>query len=179
MDFIEKDLGDIIWETQQTNEGRKLLSEKGLEISGKTFRHLYLGEYGTCNLLTLKFIDKYPIITIYELKQKLIDVNTLMQACVYLKGVKQWVDYHYNYDCDVDLILIGKEIQINGDLLYLYNELSFVKILTYEIDINGFKFKEASKGWHKTYEEKLFNIEKINIGFSELRKICLFTDTPF
>ena len=180
MDFIEKDLEDIIWETQQTEEGRKLLAQKGLVVKGKMFRQFYLGEYGTCDLITVEFIDKYPYITIYELKKGIIDVGSLMQACKYSTAVKSYIEYKYDCDCYIYIKLIGKSIQSNGDFVFLYNELmNNIDIITYSININGLMFNRESKVWKLTDEEKLFRT-KIDISFGELRKICSFTNgIPF
>lgn len=33
MDFLEKDLEDIIWDASKTNEGRSILRKRGLDIT--------------------------------------------------------------------------------------------------------------------------------------------------
>lgn len=53
MDFLEKDLEDIIWNASQTDIGREELKKRGLEIHGKMYRQVNLGDYGRCDLLTI------------------------------------------------------------------------------------------------------------------------------
>lgn len=70
MQFLEKDLENIIWETNN-----KKLQEKGLLIEGKKFRQLRIGNYGICDILTVQRENyylgfSYLNITIYELKKE-------------------------------------------------------------------------------------------------------------
>ena len=179
MDFIEKDLEEIIWETQKTDEGRKLLAERGLDIRGKMFRQFNLGEYGTCDLLTIEFYDKYPHISVYELKRDLIDVNAVMQVCRYVTAIRRYIKYKYDSGCDVTSYLIGKTIQTNNDFVFLCNELNNIEILLYSIDINGLKFvPSVSGGWQMVGENELKGISII-IPFCDLRKICHWDNNPF
>ena len=54
MDFLEKDLEDIIWDASKTNEGRSILSKRGLDIEGKMFRQVSLAEYGRIDLASVQ-----------------------------------------------------------------------------------------------------------------------------
>ena len=58
MDFLEKDLEDIIWNAQSTREGREKLKSRGLNIQGKVFRQPNLGEYGIPDLVSIVYKKK-------------------------------------------------------------------------------------------------------------------------
>lgn len=42
MNFLEKDLEEIIYENANTENGKKFLAERGLELRGHTFRQVNL-----------------------------------------------------------------------------------------------------------------------------------------
>lgn len=72
MEFLEKDLEDIIWEAYQSEYGKYELFNKGLAISGKMYRQVNLGDYGILDLMTVSINPKDVIISIYELKKKIL-----------------------------------------------------------------------------------------------------------
>ena len=51
---------------------------------------------------------------------------------------------------DIKIILIGSEIETNGDFVFLYNELNEVDIYTYEYTIDGLFFKHDLGGYEIT-----------------------------
>ena len=161
MEFLEKDLEDVIF-----NANKKELQNRGLYISGKLMRQVKIGNYGICDLLEYyrpqfnpysKNMEK-GLITIYELKQKEINVGTFLQALGYLKGVKNFlskkgIEHNYNYS----IVLIGKTIDTNSNFVYLSDFLHYgnnedfinesslnLSLFTYNYFIDGMQFKEIS-----------------------------------
>jgi hypothetical protein len=161
MEFLEKDLEDIIF-----NAEKKQLSNKGLYIHGKLLRQVKIGNYGICDLLeyrrpfyseNLEDVFKGQI-TIFELKQNEINGSTFFQALRYLQGVKSYfekkgIENNYNYE----IILIGRKIKDCDEFVYLPNflneemegNLDFrpwlrVKLFTYDYDLNGIQFKDCT-----------------------------------
>lgn len=158
MEFNEKVLEDIIWDNSQSQEGRELLEERGLLISGKIFRQVELGNYGRADIITFEYLPPCVNIVVYELKKGCINVNALMQAARYVTALKRhgFKSYEWNLDINYSIRLIGDSIDKNGDFAFLYNILDNVVIYTYEFSLSGLNFKEVRKNWSRT-EENLNN----------------------
>lgn len=158
MEFLEKDLEQIIFEAD-----RDLLKKHGLNIQGKIFRQLKIGNYGIADLVTIKkpkyceIIESHnPIeITIYELKKENIGISTFLQALRYAKGISSYFDSKYEFDSSpiFKIVCIGKEIDLKSSYIYLSDfflgnddEKFFVENYTYKYGVDGIKFE-----LHKNY----------------------------
>ena len=152
MKFVEQNLEDLIYETYHKEGGAEKLRSRGLRIDGDLHRQVDLGSYGRVDLLEIKVNKNNNItITIYELKKEKIGINALLQAYRYRKGVEKHFGKLISLGIinpkaliDIDIVLIGSEIETNGDFVFLYNELNGVCIYTYEYTIDGLFFKEDS-----------------------------------
>lgn len=151
MKFREQTLEDIIWVNAQTEEGREILYERGLDINGKIYRQLDLGSYGRLDLLTVEFSEenKCILFTIYELKKDEIRIDALLQAFRYLTALKRHFE---NGAFKVRIRLIGEKIYTSDNFAYLYNEIYGVEIYTFNYTIEGLYFEEVGKGWYQTNE---------------------------
>lgn len=147
MDFLERDLEDIIF-----NSNLHSLQQRGLEISGKRKRQVRIGNYGIADIITISkpsyektFFDEEMAhhgqieICIYELKQNKIDANTLMQSYRYKKGVSRYLESRY-FEAKINVVLIGKSIEQNGDFPYLIGDIDGVDVYTYNYLIDGIHF---------------------------------------
>lgn len=153
MKFLEKDLEQIIYETEN-----HLLNCKGLDISGIKKRQLRIGNYGISDLITVEKsyqannkISPMLDITIFELKKNEISVSTFLQAIRYLKGIKR---YFYNrnssYRINYKIVLIGESIDINNDFIFLTDLVNVdeygcsfsLEYYTYEMNFNGLQFNQ-------------------------------------
>lgn len=165
MEFIEKDLENIIWDNAQTREGREKLFSRGLDIQGKLFRQVNIGGYGIADLISVE-IDRGRwgddvIVTIYELKKEQINVDTLIQACRYYKGIQRFVYARYgdaieDFDLTIKITLIGKTIETQSDFVFLLDRCiddCNISVYTYKYDIEGLRFDEVYGGWCKTKEK--------------------------
>jgi hypothetical protein len=178
MNFLEKDLEQIIYEAD-----KELLAEKGLRVNGKLLRQVRIGNYGIADLVSIErpyyhthfeFHCKGTI-TIYELKKENISVSAFLQAVGYVKGIMRWMEQHpknieiistSNYD--INIVLIGKNIDKKGEFLYLADLLNTdnlgdnslldgfnlsLEMFTYDYDFNGINFT------------KIENYKLMNEGF--------------
>lgn len=156
MNFLEKDLSNIIFEIDNS-----ILNQRGLSINGIKKRELIIGNYGRADIVTFERYDKYDrinkendaCITIYELKQNEINWNTFHQIIRYYKGIKQYtIERGFNYDFKV--VMIGKEISKDTDFIYLTDLFENIDIYTYEYKVDGLYFKQhfdyslINKGWN-------------------------------
>lgn len=195
MDFLEKDLEDIIYEAAQTKEGRNFLLNKGLPIqsTGKMYRQVHLGDYGVADLIDISIESivretnkmRFLYIEVIELKKGIIDLKALGQSCRYLTGVKDMANSILNYnafnECYFHISLIGSEIDYsdNGSFLFLYNEIeNFADIFTYNYKIDGIHFEHIQHTWHKITPN--FNQEAVKSiqhpTYSELKQCIRFYD---
>lgn len=161
MKFLEKDLEQIIFETNKTT-----LYSKGLFLIGKPYRQLRIGNYGIADLVYFQRPKRHlgvdflrGCITIVELKQNKINVSAFFQALRYAKGISRYLEKRgFSVDdyFDFKIVLIGSEIDLNSDVVYLpdlFKESKYdrfnhhetqtsIELYTYNMDINGLSFKE-------------------------------------
>lgn len=151
MKFLERDLEDIIF-----NNNNDKLQEKGLDIGGKKYRQLRIGNYGIADMVTIErgfddCEDGCLFINIYELKKDIIDVNAFIQAIGYMKGISSFLksrDFNFNYRFTITLV--SKNISKEGNFIYLTdfikpnsneNDLMQLVFYTYNYGIDGIEFK--------------------------------------
>lgn len=158
MEFLEKDLETIIWESDKIK-----LSERGLSLNGKIKRQLKIGNYGILDLLTIekKYEDEYnnPYLsfTIYELKKDKIGISAFLQALNYCKGIKTYMEEKRSEICfELNIVLIGREIDTSGSFIFIedlfskthfkckHNSINYIKFYTYKYGIDGLVFKRES-----------------------------------
>ena len=154
MTFLEKDLEQIIFETP-----KEKLQEKGLVIKGKLLRQIKIGNYGIADLISFErntSIDKdieyfwqSIRITVYELKQQKINLNAMAQAARYISGIQKYFETknklsNISFDIDYNIVLIGKDIEMNGDFVYLSDFINNVRLTTYSYDVDGIRFENNS-----------------------------------
>lgn len=150
MKFLEKDLEDLIFSTDN-----EILDERGLNIEGLKIRQVNLGSYGIADLITVnKFTDvtdsgvyHFFIITVFELKKSNIDLNAYSQLVRYMKGVDHYLNdrrdflgNHDDYNFTIKGVLIGSNV--SEDVIYLPDFNSKIKNYTYTYNFNGLFFKE-------------------------------------
>jgi hypothetical protein len=158
MDFLEKDLEQIIYESD-----KELLDERGLNVNGKFYRQMKIGNYGIADLILVKryceptymetFIP-YLEITVFELKKESIGISAFLQALGYLKGIMRYMEKRKLFktiDIRYKICLIGKSIDTTSTFIYLTDYLSYLNCeieglscYTYEYEIDGIHFKYHS-----------------------------------
>lgn len=122
MEFLEKNLEDIIWESD-----RSKLKERGLNVFGKAKRQLKIGNYGIADLVCVdrrsihsSKNQSYLDITVYELKRNAIGVSAFFQAIRYCKGIQSYLNqYHPNIEYNLNIVLIGDNVDTTGSFCYI------------------------------------------------------------
>jgi len=163
MDFLEKDLEDIVF-----NSSCDALQERGLYVADKKrYRQLKIGNYGIADLVTfqrpyfetdlpMENHHTRPIITVYEFKKDEINYSTFDQALRYACGIKRYWDWRFSvndfiffdsefntcYDPEIQIKLIGKKVTDNGFISCIENVFPSVEIYTYNYDIDGISFEK-------------------------------------
>lgn len=169
MDFLERDLEDIIYDTPS-----EYLYKRGLNVYGKRIRQLRLGNYGIADLVTIRkrftpeedncFSYHEFFITIYELKKGNINISTYLQAIRYCRAIqrifeKRKINAHFKFK----IVLVGKTLDISSDFVYLTEFNDMVELYTYQYKIDGLYFK-SHYGYKLTHEDLPFtnknNVEK-------------------
>jgi hypothetical protein len=154
--FYEKDLEEIIY-----NASDEQLSNAGLCTWGsKRFRQLRIGNYGIADLVmavrakTVFSNESFLQITIYELKQEKVGVGAFLQSIGYAKGIQRYLKKRGISDYIINIILIGSEIDITGNLCFIpslfftdndmnanFEYINNISFLTYNYEFDGISFK--------------------------------------
>lgn len=153
MKFLEKNLEDIIWESDNIK-----LQERGLDIKGKKFRQLRIGNYGISDIITVKrdlnwtSNDSYLKITVYELKKEKAGISAFLQAIRYCQGIKSYLEKRNIYKFTLDIVLLANQIDTQSDYIFISNLLkssypekraiNSIKNYEYKYNIDGICFKE-------------------------------------
>ncbi len=148
MDFLERDLEQIIFETEN-----KYLNERGLGIYGKKFRQINIGNYGRLDIATIHWECNNIKITVYELKKGVIDMNTLAQALSYCKGISRYISKRGIFNginIEYDIVLIGNDIAYNKGFSYIQDFFENISLVTYDYKYDGIFFNNE-------YDYKLKN----------------------
>lgn len=156
MDFLEKNLEDIIYETALIPSKWDFVSNRGLLMCRpyKIIRQARIGNYGIADIITLTR-EELITITIWELKLGAVGPNTLLQLVRYIKGVKHWFDtYRKDWEeyYQIKGIIIGKSIDTQGDYLYLseyfeqnnQSSVGAIDYYTYNYAFDGIRFQAES-----------------------------------
>ena len=157
MNFLEKDLEDIIWESENIK-----LQQRNLPIEGKKARQLKIGNYGVSDIITAKrhyklvpFISPYLKITIFELKKEKIGIGAFLQSLKYAKGIKTYLEEKKpDVDFTIEIVLCAKHIDLSGEFIYLTdlinpNEnigcIDNISFYTFDYLIDGINFIEHTE----------------------------------
>lgn len=162
MNFLEKNLEDIIFETPSDK-----LRERGLYIHAKRKRQLKIGNYGIADIVTLGrgYTPNgipYVEVQVLELKQDKVDVHTFFQAVRYIKGIQRWIsEHHYSLELiRYKIDLVGKSIDLHSPVIYLADIINIddfsifgldINIYTYSYEFDGIRFKN-NHGYQLTNE---------------------------
>lgn len=144
MNFLEKDLEQIIYETNNYE-----IVERGLFIKGKKFKQVYLGGYGRLDLVTLERGDNKIFITVYEFKKDEVGVNTYLQALTYCKGISRYINKRglfKNIKVVYRIILVGSSIEKSA-FCYMPDFIENLRVYTYKYLFDGIYFNKEC-GYH-------------------------------
>jgi len=161
MNFLEKDLENIIWESDN-----KKLQEKKLPIYGIKFRQLRIGNYGISDLITIrrdyyydsitKKFKPYIDITVYELKKEKVGISAFLQAIRYCKGIKTYVEDKYpDIYFKLNIVLCAKYVDLDSDFIYITDLLNTestipnclinsIRFFSFDYNIDGITFEKHS-----------------------------------
>jgi hypothetical protein len=131
MDFLEKNLEDIIFETDND-----LLMDRGLYIDGRKKRQVNIGGYGIADIVAIERftdcidgerVEKFIKINVLELKKDNVDVGTFLQALKYCKGIKSYIEQRRLFSSHqilFEITVIGKKVDLSSSFIYLSDFLS-------------------------------------------------------
>lgn len=161
MDFLEKNLEDIIFESDKES-----LQKRGLWCYGKFKRQLRIGNYGIADLVLFErtFTESYHFdgilkpflnITIFELKKDKIGISAFLQAIGYAKGIQEYLDeYKPELEYTLNITLIGSSIDTSGTFCFIpslfshsrqyecnSSFISNINCYSYQYKLDGMYFK--------------------------------------
>lgn len=154
MNFLEKDLEEIIFEQLQTQKGIDDLVSKGLYFisSTKSYRQLRIGNYGIADIVNVTRVGSRLVIDIVELKKDKISMSSFLQAVRYTKGIMRFFESREKHiSIDISITLIGREIDNRSDFIYIPDIFIDVSLVTYSYGVDGIRF-EHHNGYKLTDE---------------------------
>ncbi len=144
---LEKQLKDIIWETDNDK-----LNQRGLFISGEKRQSQNFKDFGKADFVTKDNDLWNPRLTIYEFLDGNISVSSVLKCLTILKGMRKFHD-----DCLIkndsflySITIVGRSIPEESALLffpYFFNngeKIYEINFYTYSFDINGIRFNKIS-----------------------------------
>lgn len=159
MDFIERDLEDIIFNAPVNELRKRGLSSMAYWNDAHTYRQMTIGNYDIADIVQYKrysepyyeyntlCYNSYLDFNVMELKKNLINIDTLLQAIGYCKGILKFIESRNTFDIQskFTVTLIGKKID-KSNFIYLpdivNSEDFFLKLYTYDYNYDGIKFIE-------------------------------------
>lgn len=168
MDFLEKDLEQIIYDAYKTNP--KKLKKHGLKINGVLKRQLKIGNYGIADLISIHkeyYTEEYPdffldkdineyavskfkelpklVFTVYELKKDKIGISAYLQAIRYVKGLQEFFSKRRpNNFIEYKIVLIGNKIDDSGSFCFIPSFDRNTEFYIYKYEFNGISFKNQN-----------------------------------
>lgn len=159
MDFIEKDLEDVIFNAPVNELRKRGLDRWAYWNDAHTYRQMTIGNYGIADIIQYRrssepyyeydtlCYDSCLEFNIMELKKNLINIDTLLQAIGYCKGILKFIESRNTFDIKskFTITLIGKKVD-TSNFIYLpdiiNNEDFSLQLYTYDYNYDGIKFKE-------------------------------------
>jgi hypothetical protein len=140
MKFLEKNLEDIIFETDNSR-----LNERGFVIFGRKYRQVRLGDAGVCDIITIVYSKKTKKhhITIYELKKDNVNIDTYFQALRYANELENLIlKRGLNIDnIKIQIMLCGQQVYGDKNLINILNFYrDHVACFSYYYDFDGLQF---------------------------------------
>ena len=151
MKILEKDLKQIVWESNLDE-----LRYRGFPVAstGKMFKDLKIGNYGSADMILVDRVDGNFNISICVFKEGKIGLAALLEAIKLQKGIDSFLRERKGFRSDLlhfYINLIGSEIDTSGSFCFipdLYIEISYY---LYYLDLNGLSF--TSSDGHRLIDE--------------------------
>lgn len=147
MKFLEKDLEDIIFNTSAYE-----LFKRGLDIMEYNIRkrQLKIGNYGIADIVLFNresFVEEpYLHINVIELKKDILNIDSLMQAARYAKGIERYIFHKRKKSIEVKfgITLIGSSLDLNSSFVHLTDVITNngfdLKMYKYTYEFDGIRF---------------------------------------
>ena len=155
MPLSEKELARFLWEQPTDCQARGLAAAQGFFAHGRRYQHLSLGPYGIAQQVSVRF---WPAQQCYY--AQVVGFTTgPITAAAYLKAKRQLSALRQLLEHTTraagaavrvvpSSILIGRQVQLAGDLIFALNLDTTCQVFTYTYDADGLHFEAVGKHWH-------------------------------
>jgi hypothetical protein len=155
MPLSEKELERFLWEQPATCQARGLTAAQPFFGLGRRYQRLALGPYGIAQQVSVRF---WPAQQCYYV-QVMVFTTGAITAAAYLKAKRQLSALRQllertTQDAGATVrvvpssVLIGRQVQLAGDLLFALNLDTTCQAFTYAYDAEGLRFETVGKQWH-------------------------------
>lgn len=152
MNFLEKDLETILWESPSECEARGFsVLQMAYFGKGRRIRQMQLGPYGIADLVHVYYNpqNNQAWVQIIECKKDKVNADTYLQARRYVSGVKQAFISSDLPRCQVhySVILVGASLDTSGALQHVIADDINCHTYRYSYKVDGIHFEDVSLHW--------------------------------
>jgi hypothetical protein len=155
MPLSEKELARFLWEQPDTCQARGLTAAWDFFALGRRYQRVSLGPYGVAQQVSVRF---WPAQQCYYAQVIVFTTGTINTAA-YLTAKRQLSALRQLLERTTKAagatvrvvpssVLIGRQVQMAGDLLFALNLDTTCQAFTYAYDAEGLQFENVGKQWH-------------------------------
>ena len=155
MPLSEKELERFLWEQPSLCYTRGLTAAQGFFALGRRYQRLSLGPYGIAQQVSVRFwpAQQCYYVQVVVFTTGAITAATYLKAKRQLSGLRQLLEYTTKAAGATarvvpSSVLIGRQVQLAGDLLFALNLDTTCQAFTYSYEADGLHFENIGKHWH-------------------------------
>jgi hypothetical protein len=161
MNFLEKNLEDIIWNNYEACAERGLdLNDYGVleDLDRLRLRQPALHPYGIADLVNF-YYDPYIhrlAIQVIECKKAVVNLDTYKQAKRYETAYRHFLEKPIAHviknggSVVYETVLVGASFDPTNDFGFIYNSDATCSAYVYSYNVDGIRFERVDKTWQRT-----------------------------
>jgi hypothetical protein len=182
MPLSEKELATLLWEHPLDCQQRGLATHQPFFSAGRRYRNLPLGPYGTAQLVNVRFSVSTHCyyVQLFSFSTGPITAVAYQQTKRHLSALRQTLEQAIKVQditakVSIGSVLIGRQVQLTGNLVYLLNLDASCQAFTYRYDVDGVHFEPAGTRWQITGSEQAPALQALATDLLDERTRALAT----
>jgi hypothetical protein len=185
MPLSEKELATLLWEHPLACQQRGLAIHQPFFAAGRRYRGLHLGPYGAAQLVNVRFstTNHGYYVQVINYSTGAITAAAYQKTKRHLSALRQTLEQAIkaqgiSASIWTESVLIGRQVQLTGDLVYLLNLDTSCQAFTYRYEVDGVHFEPVGTCWHITGSERLPALQAVATDLLDERARALATHEP-
>lgn len=170
MPLSEKELETLLWEHPLDCQRRGLAIHQSFFATGRRYRGLPLGPYGAAQLANVRFSVTTHCyhVQVISFSTGAITAVAYQKAKRHLSALRQTLEraiktQEITATISTGSVLIGRQVQLTGELVYLLNLDTSCQAFTYRYKVDGVHFEPAGTRWCITGSEEAPALQSLAI----------------